>query len=72
MSGGSEAIKLSELEGHSIFMIGISGYSMSGLALLLKSRGYAVSGASTIETEMKCRTPQIRIPFSCKHGRSIL
>ena len=51
MSQKTPVEKLNIPEGSRIFMIGIGGCSMSGLALLLKSRGYDVSGSSTIETE---------------------
>ena len=43
--------ELRDLNARKVFMIGIGGCSMSGLALLLKSYGYDVSGSTSIDTE---------------------
>lgn len=57
MDKGNESAKLDDLRYGRVFMLGIGGCSMSGLALLLKGRGYEVSGSSIIETEY---TPKLR------------
>ena len=51
MQEETETIRLPERKDSRIFLIGIGGCSMSGLALLLKNRGYDVLGASSIDTE---------------------
>ena len=51
MTKNPEDAFLRNLTGGKVFMIGIGGCSMSGLALLLKVRGYDVLGSSSIETE---------------------
>lgn len=51
MADKGERICLRALKGGRIHMIGIGGCSMSGLALLLKSRNYTVSGSSMGDSE---------------------
>lgn len=51
VSKGIKTDKLNALKGGSVFMIGIGGCSMSGLAILLKSRGVDVSGYATRRNE---------------------
>lgn len=60
MSIELEDIRLHDLAGSTVFMIGIGGCSMSGLALLLKDRGFDVLGSSSIDTEY--------LPMLREHG----
>ena len=46
MSEKTESLTLDALKGGKVFMIGIGGCSMSGLAIILKEQGFEVSGSS--------------------------
>lgn len=60
MSEREESVKPGGLKERKVFMLGIGGCSMSGLALLLKSRGFEVAGTNSIDTEY--------IPVLREHG----
>ena len=50
-----------------IYFIGIGGISMSGLAEILNSRGYLVSGTDVKETDVTRRLQQLGITVHFGH-----
>ena len=72
MSGEKASVKLRDLRNGKIFMVGIGGCSMSGLALLLKRYGYDVSGSTSIETEYLPMLKEQRIRFCLGHDTARL
>lgn len=60
---------MAHIEGHKkIHLIGIGGCSMSGLAQILKNRGYAVQGSDRNESPFTRRLGELGIPVTIGHS----
>ena len=60
-------VKISDYRGRNIFMIGISGSSMSGLAQMLKQKKFHVSGSSDVYTAKVKELREKGIPVTVGH-----
>ena len=60
-------VRVQDYIGKKVYMIGIGGSSMSGLAMLLKDLGYEVSGADNDRTKKTAHLEELGIPVDIGH-----